>query len=171
MRTDNAAHSACLVFLSLALKKDYSLSIISGVWQTSFIYNKRRYYFCSCLASPPTFSPPFTPEIRRIGNRSFPRHQVVFTKPEVSGLCHICCKTPPVVRNTFFNATVISPTQWLHVLKRRSAAAGLLGLRVRISLKTRMFFFYACCVLSGRGHYDGPIARPEESYRLWCFQV
>jgi len=25
-----------------------------------------------------------------------------------------------------------------------------------------------CCVLSGRGLCDGPIARPEESYRLWC---
>jgi hypothetical protein len=25
-----------------------------------------------------------------------------------------------------------------------------------------------CCVLSGRGSCDGPIPRPEESYRLWC---
>jgi len=24
-----------------------------------------------------------------------------------------------------------------------------------------------CCVLSGRGLYDEPITRPEESYRLW----
>jgi hypothetical protein len=24
------------------------------------------------------------------------------------------------------------------------------------------------CVLSGRGLCDGPIPRPEESYRLWC---
>ena len=24
-----------------------------------------------------------------------------------------------------------------------------------------------CCVLSGRGLCDGPITRPEESYRLW----
>jgi hypothetical protein len=27
---------------------------------------------------------------------------------------------------------------------------------------------YSVCVLSGRGLCDGPIPRPEESYRLWC---
>ena len=25
-----------------------------------------------------------------------------------------------------------------------------------------------CCVMSGRGLWDGPITRPVESYRLWC---
>jgi hypothetical protein len=24
------------------------------------------------------------------------------------------------------------------------------------------------CVLSGRGLCDGPIPRPEKSYRMWC---
>jgi len=28
-----------------------------------------------------------------------------------------------------------------------------------------------CCVLSGRGLWDGLITRPEESYRPWCFVV
>jgi hypothetical protein len=28
-----------------------------------------------------------------------------------------------------------------------------------------------CCVLSGRGFCDELIARPEESYRLWCVVV
>ena len=28
-----------------------------------------------------------------------------------------------------------------------------------------------CCVLSGGGHYDELITRPEESYRLWCVVV
>jgi hypothetical protein len=27
---------------------------------------------------------------------------------------------------------------------------------------------YSVCVLSGRGLCDGPIPRPEESYRMWC---
>ena len=31
-----------------------------------------------------------------------------------------------------------------------------------------VFVCYECCVLSGRGLSDGPITRPEESYRLWC---
>ena len=35
-----------------------------------------------------------------------------------------------------------------------------------------MFVCCECCVLSGRGLCDGPIPRPEESYRLWlCDQV
>jgi hypothetical protein len=28
-----------------------------------------------------------------------------------------------------------------------------------------------CCVLSGRVLCDGPIPRPEESYRVWCVWV
>jgi hypothetical protein len=31
-----------------------------------------------------------------------------------------------------------------------------------------MFVSCECHVLSGRGLCDGPITRPEESYRLWC---
>jgi hypothetical protein len=31
--------------------------------------------------------------------------------------------------------------------------------------------FYSVCVLSGRGLFDGPIPRPEESYRLRCVSV
>jgi len=51
-----------------------------------------------------------------------------------------------VVRNTFFNAAVISPTQWPRVLKRGSAAADLLGLRVRILPKNRVSFVCVCQV-------------------------
>jgi hypothetical protein len=31
-----------------------------------------------------------------------------------------------------------------------------------------MFVSCTVFVLSGRGLWDGPIPRPEESYRLWC---
>jgi hypothetical protein len=34
-----------------------------------------------------------------------------------------------------------------------------------------MFVCCKCCMLSGRGLCDGPIPRPEESYRLWCVIV
>jgi hypothetical protein len=34
-----------------------------------------------------------------------------------------------------------------------------------------MFVCCECCVLPGRGLCDGPIPRPEESYRLWCVLV
>jgi hypothetical protein len=47
------------------------------------------------------------------------------------------------------------------------AAARLLGLRVRIPPRAWMSVSCECCVLSGRGLCDGPITRPEESYRVW----
>ena len=34
-----------------------------------------------------------------------------------------------------------------------------------------MFVCRECCVLSGRDLCDGPITRPEESYRLWFVVV
>jgi len=41
----------------------------------------------------------------------------------------------------------------------------------KISPGAWMFVCSECCVLSGRGLYDGLIPRPEESYRLWCVVV
>ena len=61
--------------------------------------------------------------------------------------------------------------QWLSGLKRGSAAARLLGLRVRTSSGGGgghgCLVFCECCMLSSRGLCDGPIPRPEESYRLF----
>jgi len=34
-----------------------------------------------------------------------------------------------------------------------------------------MFVCCECCVLSGRGLFDGLITRSEESYWLWCVVV
>jgi hypothetical protein len=36
---------------------------------------------------------------------------------------------------------------------------------------TLMSVSYECCVLSERGLLDGPITRPEESYRVVCVCV
>ena len=70
-----------------------------------------------------------------------------------------------------FGKYLTSRSQWPRGLRRRSAAARLLGLWVRIPPGTWMSVCCECCVLSGRGLCDGLITRPEESYRLWCVAV
>ena len=62
-------------------------------------------------------------------------------------------------------------SSWPRDLRSRSSAARLLRLWVRIPPRAWMFVCCKCCVLSGRGLYDGLITRPEESYRLWCVAV
>jgi len=62
-------------------------------------------------------------------------------------------------------------SQWPRGLRRRSTAARLLGLWVRISPRAWMSVCVECCVLSGRGLCDGLITRPEKPYRLWCVVV
>jgi hypothetical protein len=56
-------------------------------------------------------------------------------------------------------------------LRRKSAAARLLRLRVRIPLEAWTFVCWECCVLSSSGLCEGLITRPEESYGLWCVVV
>ena len=56
-------------------------------------------------------------------------------------------------------------------LRRGSTTARLLRLWVRIPPEAWAFVCCECCVLSGRALCDGPITRPEESYRLWCVVV
>jgi hypothetical protein len=53
--------------------------------------------------------------------------------------------------------------------RRASGAARLLGLRVRIPPQTWNFVSCECCALSGRVLKDGPIFRPEGSYRVCLF--
>jgi hypothetical protein len=57
-------------------------------------------------------------------------------------------------------------SQWLRGLGRGSAAAYLLGLRVRIMSGAWMSVSCKCCVLLGRGLCVELITRPEESYRV-----
>ena len=56
-------------------------------------------------------------------------------------------------------------------LRFGSAAALLLGLRVRNPPGTWMSVSCECCTLSRRGLCDGSIAHPENSYRMWCVVV
>jgi hypothetical protein len=81
-----------------------------------------------------------------------------------------CSYVPPQkLRN--FHCMLQRRIWWLRGLRRRSAAARLLGLRVQILLGAWMSISCECCVLSGRSFCDGPIRRPEESYRVWCVWV
>ena len=55
-----------------------------------------------------------------------------------------------------------------HLFFDRSAASGLLGLRLRVPPGAWLSVCCDSCVLSGRGLCDKLITRPEESYQLWC---
>jgi len=61
-------------------------------------------------------------------------------------------------------------SQWPRGLERRSVAAHLLSLRVRIPPGQRCLS-WVLCVLSGRDMCDELITRQEEYYRLWCVVV
>jgi hypothetical protein len=62
-------------------------------------------------------------------------------------------------------------SRWPRDLRRGSGAARFLGLRVRISPRTRRSASCKCCVFSSRDLYVGLITRPEESYRVWGVAV
>jgi hypothetical protein len=57
--------------------------------------------------------------------------------------------------------------RWPRGLRQGPAATRYLGFRVRILPGAQMSVPYECCVLSSSGLWDGPIPRPEESYRVW----
>jgi hypothetical protein len=61
----------------------------------------------------------------------------------------------------FFFLTYRCRTQWPRGLMRRSAAAHLLRLWVRIPAGAWTFVWCKCCVLVGRGLWDDLINRPE----------
>jgi hypothetical protein len=73
----------------------------------------------------------------------------------------------PHLPETLWDCFTFCCSQCPHGLRRRSAAARLLRLWVRITPGAGMFVCCECCVLSGRGLCDELITRPEESYRLW----
>ena len=75
--------------------------------------------------------------------------------------------SPPLRTTIWWCNTGKCRSQWPRGLRRRSTAARLLRLWVRIPPGAWMFVCCECCVLSGRGLCDGLIIRSEESYRLW----
>ena len=69
-----------------------------------------------------------------------------------------------ILSNTLF----VSRSQWPRRLRRRSAAARLLRLWVRIPPGSWRFVCCECCVLSDRGLCDELITLPEEFYSVCC---
>jgi hypothetical protein len=66
-----------------------------------------------------------------------------------------------------FHPTIVVTCKSHRPRRRSSTAAHLLRSWVRIPPGAWMSVCCVCCVLSGRGLWDGLITRPEESYRLW----
>jgi len=64
-----------------------------------------------------------------------------------------------------------SRSQWLRSLRRRYAAARLLGLGVRIPPGAWMSCLVIVEFLPGKAPCTGLITHPEESYRVWCVWV
>ena len=71
------------------------------------------------------------------------------------------------VHHQLGNVIQMSRSHWPRGLRRRSAAARLLRLWVRIPPGAWMFVCCECCVLSGSSLCDELITRSGESYRLW----
>jgi hypothetical protein len=73
-----------------------------------------------------------------------------------------------IIMRTYWH---FSRSQWPSGLRRRSAAACLLGLRVQISPVTWMSVPCECCTMSGGVLCYGPITRPEEPYQMLCLSL
>jgi len=90
------------------------------------------------------------------------------TSVRLKKICHstvyILSKTPTHYILKMY-AVISSETWYMRGLRLGSAAARLLELRVRILPGAWMSVCCEYCVLSGRGLCDGPITRPEKSYR------
>ena len=71
----------------------------------------------------------------------------------------------PVGYGTLCQFTCRGRYRWPRGLRRGSAATRLMGLRVRIQPGC---LSVVNVVLSGRGLCDGPITRPQASYRVFC---
>jgi hypothetical protein len=55
--------------------------------------------------------------------------------------------------------------------KARVCGCSLTGIAGSNTAEALLSVSCECGVLSGKGLCDGPITRPEESYRAWCVRV
>jgi len=97
-------------------------------------------------------------------------------------LCCCCCHRCCCCCSINSEPKSFSWSQWLHGLRRGSAAPCLPGLGVQIPSEAWMSLSYECCVLSGRGliyrsptecgvperDHEAPIARRPWSTRGYC---
>ena len=96
------------------------------------------------------------------------KNHVHYTSTLGQMFTHVCSFFPANIPNVnYAGEFVMSRSQWPRGLRRRSLAARLLRLWVRIPPGVWIFVCCECCVLSGRGLCDGLIIRSEESYRMW----
>jgi hypothetical protein len=99
---------------------------------------------------------------------------ICFLKCEIVTLENILeqlpfCKSTSVwVLGLYGTHTFVLPIPVAARSKRGSAAARLLGLPVRIPPGASTSVSCDCCVMSGSGLCEGPITRPEKSYRVSC---
>jgi hypothetical protein len=75
-----------------------------------------------------------------------------------------------IYERILFVYLLMSKYQWPPRPTRGSAAAHLLGLRVRIPTGAWMSVSYDCWMLSGIRLCIGLITHPDECSRAWCFQ-
>ena len=83
-------------------------------------------------------------------------------KPAYNNTCICVCVC--VYIYIYIYIYICCRSQWPRGLSRRSTAARLLRLWVRIPPRAWMFVCCECCVLSGRGLCDELITRPGDSY-------
>jgi len=88
-------------------------------------------------------------------------------RPGALAECQISIPNSEINRSIKF----ASCCQWPRSLRRVSATTRLVGLWVQIPPEAWIAVSCDCCVLSGRGIFDGPITRTEESYRVWYVWV
>jgi len=76
------------------------------------------------------------------------------------------CTAFKLLHDKYILTVRLGQSQWPRGLRRGSAAAHLLGLRVPFPPGAWMSVCCECCVLSGRGLCVGLITRPEKSFRV-----